>query len=124
MQEKEFSKLKNSITRTPVLRYFDTTKTVAIQCAASSTGLGATLLRDSQPFGFASRALASSTSEQQYAQIENEVLACVFACKRFHHYTYGRGITAESAQKLLEAIDRKPLEDAPKQLHRMSITSP
>ncbi len=38
-----------------------------------------------------------------YVQIEKELLAFVFACKRFHQYVYEKPITVES--------DHKPLEE-------------
>ena len=57
-----------------------------IQCDASESGLGATLLQEGQPVAFASRSL--STDERQYAQIEKECLAIVFACSRFNQYLH------------------------------------
>ena len=40
---------------------------------------------------------------------EKELLAVVFACERFHYYTYGRDITVPSDHKPLEAITNKQL---------------
>ena len=54
-----------------------------------------------------------TSAEQNYAQIEKELLAVVSACERFHKYTYGRDITVQSDHKPLEAITNKPLSCAP-----------
>ena len=66
-----------------------------------------------------SRALTSA--ERNYAQIEKELLAIVFATKRFHQYTYGRSVIVESDHKPLEAILAKPLVSAPKRLQKMIL---
>ena len=70
------------ITTAPVLKYYDVASETTIQCDASESGLGATLLQNGQPVAFASRSL--STAERNYAQIEKECLAIVFACSRFN----------------------------------------
>ena len=119
VQDNAFTTLKEAITRVPVLQFFNTTKEVTVQCDASSTGLGAALLQEGQPVEFASRAL--TPTERQYAQIEKELLAVVFAFERFHHYTYGRSVTVESDHKPLESISRKPLDSAPRRLQRMLL---
>ena len=119
VQDNAFTTLKEAITRVPVLQFFNTTKEVTVQCDASDTGLGAALLQEGQPVEFASRAL--TPTERQYAQIEKELLAVVFAFERFHHYTYGRSVTVESDHKPLESISRKPLDSAPRRLQRMLL---
>ena len=65
-----------------LLKYYDVASETAIQYDTSESGLGATLLQDGQPVTFASRSLSSV--ERQYAQIEKECLAIVFACSRFN----------------------------------------
>ena len=46
---------------------------------------------EERPVAYASRSL--SQAEQNYAQIEWEALAIVFAVQRFHQYVYGREFT-------------------------------
>ena len=65
------------ICSTPVLKYYDVVNETTIQCDASESGLGATLLQNGQPVAFASRSL--SAVERRYAQKEKECLAIVFA---------------------------------------------
>ena len=60
-------------------------------------------------------------TEQNYAQIEKALLAVVFACERFHKYTYGPDITVQSYHKPLEAITNKPLACAPQRMQRMLL---
>ena len=78
------------LSNAPVLRYYDMAKSVTIQADASQTGLGAALMQDGQPISYASRAMTDT--EQNYAQIEKELLAIVFACERFNDYIYGRNV--------------------------------
>ena len=51
-----------------------------LQCDASDTGLGATLLQNGQPVAYASRSLTHT--ERDYAQIEKELLAIVFGAEK------------------------------------------
>jgi transposase InsO family protein len=112
--------LKKAVTCTPVLKYYNLDEEVTIQCDASQSGLGATLLQNGQPVAYASRALTSA--ETRYAQIEKELLAIVFACERFETYIYGRDlVTIETDHKPLETIVLKPLHSAPQRLQRMLL---
>ena len=79
--------------------------------------LGAVLMQRRGPIAYASRALTET--EKQYAQIEKEMLAIVYAMEKFRTYTYGRDITIESDHKPLVTIHKKPLQSAPKRLQRM-----
>ena len=72
---KAWKKVKRLTTTMPVLAYYNVNKETTIQCDASSTGLGATLLQEGKPLCFASIALTKS--ERNYAQIEKELLAIV-----------------------------------------------
>ena len=59
-QENSFGPLKLAITQTPVLRYFDVDDEVKLSVDASLYGLGACLMQNNQPIGFASRSLNSA----------------------------------------------------------------
>ena len=76
-----WNEIKLLVVSIPVLAFYDTRKYVTIQCDASQNGLGATLLQEGRSVSYASRALTSA--ENNYAQIEKELLAIVFACERF-----------------------------------------
>uniref|UniRef100_A0A8C4S4R6 Gypsy retrotransposon integrase-like protein 1 n=1 Tax=Erpetoichthys calabaricus TaxID=27687 RepID=A0A8C4S4R6_ERPCA len=118
--EAAVQEIKKLVTTTPVLRYYDVSKPVAIQSDSSQHGLGCCLMQGGQPIAFASRALTSA--EQNYAQIEKECLSIVFACQRFHHYLYGRDqIIAETDHKPLISIFSKSLLCAPKRLQSMLL---
>ena len=112
-------KLKEIISARPVLKLYDSTKPVAIQCDASSTGLGACLLQESQPVAYASRALTGP--ETRYAQIEREMLAIVFAAEQFHHYIYGNEVEVMSDHRPLESIVQKSLRDLSPRLQLMRL---
>ena len=74
-------KLKEAVSSTPVLQYFNPSEEVTLQCDASQTELEASLLQGGQPVAYVSRALASSGIT--LAPIENELLTIVFACDCF-----------------------------------------
>ena len=78
------------------------------------------LLQSEQPVAYASRAL--TPTEENYAQIERELLAIVFACEKFDAYIYGRdSVRLQTDHKALESIFRKEPCVAPKRLQRMLL---
>ena len=114
-----FTELKEKLCRAPVLAFFDENKKLTLSVDASSKGLGATLLQDKKPVAYASRAL--SKAECNYSQIEKEMLAIVWGCKKFHDYVAFRNVHVESDHKPLESIMKKPLYDVPLRLQRMRL---
>ena len=95
------------IVTAPVLAYYDVSKPVVIQCDASQTGLGAALLQEGCPVAYSSRVM--TPTEQNYAQIEKELLAIVFACEKFDQYIFGRSdVVVQSDHKPLEPYSRNP----------------
>ena len=90
--QKAFKKAKKLICRAPVLVHYDVTKPIKVCCDASPYGLGACLMHvlegQIKPVAFASRTLTQA--ERNYAQVEYEALAIVFAVKK---YFYGREFT-------------------------------
>ena len=103
-------KIKNAMTKTPVLKYFNSKEETTLQCDASQSGLGAALMQNGQPVSYASRDLTET--EQQYAPIEKEMLAIVYGLDKFHSYTYGRRIAVEADHKPIKTIHMKPLHTA------------
>ena len=71
------------------------------------------------PIAFASKSLMDV--ETQYANIERELLAIVFACQRFSTYLLRRSFIAESNHKLLEMIAMKNLANVASCLQRMLL---
>ena len=85
--QQAYDTVKKSLAKAPVLRYYNVSKEVTIECDASDTSLGAILMQDGQPVVFALRAL--SDTETCYAQIEKEILAIVWATSKFDQYILG-----------------------------------
>ena len=105
---------KALISTATTLAYFDPRKPVVIQTDASKQALGAALLQNDRVIAFASKSL--SDTEKRYANIEREMLACIFAAERFHGYVYGKPFIIESDHKPLEIIALKNLSAAPVRL--------
>ena len=102
--------MKQLVTNAPVLRYYSLQDEVTIQCDASQSGLGATLLQNRQSVEYSSRALTSA--ETHYAQTEKELLAIVFACQQYDAYIYGREsvqVETNNKSQTLGADHTKPL---------------
>lgn len=118
-QQKSFEAVRSMISNAPVLRYFDPSQQLVLQCDASQYGLGACLLQNGQPIAYASRSL--SNAEQNYAQIEKELLAIVFGTEKFETYTYGRVVYVQSDHRPLQFIFNKSLPNIPKRLQRMML---
>lgn len=118
-QERAFNDLKEAITSTPTLKYFDVSDDITLSVDASSFGLGACIMQREQPVAYASRAL--NTAERNYAQIETEMLGIVYGLQKFNEYVYGKTVLVETDHKPLESLFKKPLSSAPPRLQRMML---
>ena len=99
-----FTAVKEMLCGAPLLAHFDLSKPIVVHCDASPYGLGAVLSHvDSdgaeRPVSFASRTL--SVAERNYAQVEKEGLALVYAVKKFHQFLFGH--------RFVLYTDHKPL---------------
>jgi len=111
--------IKDAIAQRTMLHFFDVSKPVLIQTDASQSGLGSCILQEGRPIAFASRAL--TPAEENYSQIEKELLAICFSCAKFHQYAYGRKVEVHSDHRPLETIFKKPLAKAAPRLQRMLL---
>jgi hypothetical protein len=118
-QQQAFENVKTTISEISTLAYFDPHKDTVIQVDASQEALGAALMQDGKVVAFASKSL--SDTEKRYANIERELLACVFGAERFHNFIYGTPFIIESDHKPLEMISQKNLTAAPARLQRMLL---
>ena len=94
--KKAFEACKEGLTSDSLLVHYDLNRKLRLACDASSYGLAAVLshvMEDGQerPIAYASRTLSSS--EKNYAQIEQEALSIIFGVKKFHQFLYGRKCT-------------------------------
>ena len=118
-QQAAFNNLKSVIQTAGTLTYFDPNKPAILQVDASQHSLGAVLTQDNKPICYASKSLTET--EKRYANIERELLACVFAAERFHTYISGGRFTIESDHRPLEMISKKNLAAAPARLQSMLL---
>ena len=88
-------------------------------CGLLKKGLGAVLLQDRCPIIFASKPL--TPTEQHYANIECELLACIFGMEQFCICVFGCKFIIESDHRPIEQIMLKNLADAPAHLQQMLL---
>jgi hypothetical protein len=117
--EQAFKAVKTQLTKAPILAHYSTDKPVKITADSSSVGLGCALMQNDKPVAYASRAL--TPAEQNYAQIEKETLAIVFACEKFHQYIYGKQCEVETDHKPIENIWKKTLNKCPPRIQRLML---
>ena len=91
--EKAFQEAKRLMAKVTVAAHYDVSLPVRLYCDASSVGVGACLTHvypdgTERPVAYASQVLSSS--QRNYAQLEREAYAIIFAVKRFHMYLFGR----------------------------------
>ena len=109
--EKEFNDLKVYIV--------NPNKPVTLSVDNSRKGLGAAILQNGRPVGFASKTL--TLSQKNYAPIELEIIAIVFGCTRFRQYLIGKRVDVESNHSALEFTFKKDLNSCPLGLQRFRI---
>jgi hypothetical protein len=87
-EEASFDLLKFKLTNTPLLQYPDFSKPFILTTDASGYAIGAIpsqgKLEQDKPIAYASRTLHQA--ELNYATVEKELLAIVWACKHFRPY--------------------------------------
>ncbi|XP_064469866.1 uncharacterized protein K02A2.6-like [Ornithodoros turicata] len=124
-QQEAFEKIKEELASTLVLTYYSRLRPHTLSVDASSYGLGAVLLQDASdgerhPVAYASRAL--TTTEQRYAQVENEALAVTWECEKFRMYVLGLPFQVQTDHKpLVPILTSKRLGDLTPRLQRLRM---
>jgi len=84
-QRDAFTRVKEELSKPTTLALYDSQAPTRLSADASSYGLGAVLLQQTdgkwRPVAYASRSMADT--ERRYAQIEKEALAITWACEKF-----------------------------------------
>ena len=111
--------IRKTLARDTVLAFYDIRKSDTIQADASQSGVGCGLMQQDRHVTVASGALTDA--EQNYSQIEKEMLAICFACTKFHQYIYGKCTNVQTDHLSLESILRKPIAKASTGLQRMML---
>ncbi|XP_064468401.1 uncharacterized protein K02A2.6-like [Ornithodoros turicata] len=123
-QQRAFDHIKESLTKTPVLVHYNPREPHTLSVDASSYGLGAVLLQETQgqrrPVAYASRALTET--EQRYAQIEKEALAITWASSHFRTYLLGLRYHIETDHKpLVPLLTSKRIDQLSPRLQRFRM---
>lgn len=115
----EFNNLKDIITKTPVLTYYDPNKDITLSVDSSKDAMGAVISHNNQPIAYASASLTGC--QKSYSQVEKELLSLIFGCTKFHQYIYGRRTLVETDHKPIVSLMNKPLHDIPPRLQRIML---
>ena len=124
-QERSFHAIKNLLTSTDVMAYFDPSKETALVTDASPSGLSAILMqstpgmKDRQVVAYASRALTDV--ERRYSQTEREALAVVWAIEKLHLYLFGSHFKLLTDCKAIELIFNNPKSKPPARIERWNL---
>jgi hypothetical protein len=123
-QQVAYEKIVEHLSTKPILAYFDVKKDTEIFVDASPVGLGAILCQNIPQQGrvvvaYGSRAL--TPTEQRYAQIEREALACLWACEHFDIFISGGSVTIYTDHRPLLSMFGKPQAKLPTRLERWSL---
>ncbi|KAJ9559068.1 hypothetical protein OSB04_013682 [Centaurea solstitialis] len=97
-----FEELKVRLSNAPVLRLPNFTEEFVIETDASGFGLGAVLMQNDQPVAYFSQALGLRA--KQKSVYEKELMAIVFAVKKWRPYLLGKHFTVRSDQKSLRFL--------------------
>lgn len=100
--EEAFVKLKLALQSAPVLALPDFSKPFEIETDASAVGIGAVLMQQNHPIAFISQTL--SHRHQVLSAYEKELLAILFAVKKWHYYLVDRRFIIRTDQQSLKYL--------------------
>ncbi|WVZ49842.1 hypothetical protein U9M48_001168, partial [Paspalum notatum var. saurae] len=104
--EEAFGTLKTLLTSAPVLAQPDITKPFDVYCDASGSGLGCVLMQEGRVIAYASCQLRKH--EVNYPTHDLELLAVVYALKKWRHYLLGNTCHVYTDHKSLKYIFTQP----------------
>ena len=132
VHDKSFQDLKDMVSEDCLIHFYDPLKPLYIECDASKQGIGCVMLQPDDnlapntvdwipsnlwPVAYASKSL--SEAEQNYANIERELLGVVFSLETFKHFTSGRQTNMITDHKPLTSLFSKCLANTSRRLARM-----
>jgi len=118
-QDMAFDKIKRLISDASTLVLYDAEVETTLSANSSAHSIGAVCLQNGRPVEFAAKSL--TTCQQGYSQIEKELLATLFACKRFKFYCFGQSkIRVETDHLLLIGL-MKDINELPPKLAAMRL---
>ena len=107
--------MKQLITNSPVLKFYNSELLIKVSCDATMKGLGAVLKQKQHDIwhlvSYTSR--SETSAEENYCQLEKEILSIVFACEKFHEFTYGKQFNVYNDHLHLKSIFNKTILKAP-----------
>ncbi|WVZ70751.1 hypothetical protein U9M48_019393 [Paspalum notatum var. saurae] len=104
--EEAFGTLKTLLTSAPVLAQPDITKPFDVYCDASGSGLGCVLMQEGRVIAYASCQLRKH--QVNYPTHDLELLAVVYALKKWRHYLLGNTCHIYTDHKSLKYIFTQP----------------
>ena len=109
-QQEAFAKLKEAITKAPVLTLPDPALPYQLTTDASGYAVGATLSQDQgngqQPIAYLSKKMLPA--EKNYPVHEQELLAVILALKEWRHYLYGNPVRIQTDHQSLTWLTSQP----------------
>ncbi len=123
-QQKAFEKLRDKLTKAPIVQYPNFDQPFFLYTDASLTGLEAVLAQKKDKaeyvIAYASRTL--SPAEKNYGITELECLAVVWSVKYFRHYLCGNRFTIITDHAALKWLLNSTSECTNRRLERWKIT--
>ena len=134
VHEKAFQDLKDMVSEDCLIQFYNPHKPLFLECDASKQGIGCVMLQPDdnlaantvdgiptnlRPVTYASKSL--SEAEQNYANIERELLGVVFSLETFKHFTSGRKTNTITDHKPLTSLFSKCSANTSPRLARMML---
>ena len=109
-QQVAFDALKEAISASPVLAIADMSLPFVVHTDASGFAIGAVLQQDQgkglQPIAYLSKKMVDA--ETRYPVHEQELLAIIYALKKWRHYLSGKKFTVMTDHRSLESFKTQP----------------